>query len=261
VGAIGDPYGSGVRTVWWVYGVGPVKLVFRHAGGAGAPVTTAVLTSTDLRPQVPPSDLDYFPLRLGLGGTFRWTNAKHLKTPELQSFKVDQASNGSARVSVSSVSGPIKTKGEYYFTLRAGGLSNLAGAASAATLLKLPPLGPASAPAARRRHFFTVFDLMNFGFNPVLPPYGEPGATWSSSRDASDFDVYGVTGSSRVLGVRRVTVPAGSFSALVVRTTLKQPGFPWGSGVRTSWFAPGKGLVKLVFQHGDGSVSQVVRLT
>ena len=77
---------------------------------------------------------------------------------------------------------------------------------------------------------------------------------------SSDFDVYGVTGTSRVVGVQRVTVPAGTFDALVVRSTLNQPGFPWGSGVRTSWFAPGKGLVKLVFQHGDGSVSNVVRL-
>src|SRR5262249_50755052 len=42
-GAIGDPYGSGVRTVWWVYGVGPVKVVFAHSGGTGAPITTAVL--------------------------------------------------------------------------------------------------------------------------------------------------------------------------------------------------------------------------
>ena len=28
-GALGDPYGSGVRTVWWVYGVGPVKIELR----------------------------------------------------------------------------------------------------------------------------------------------------------------------------------------------------------------------------------------
>ena len=41
---------------------------------------------------------------------------------------------------------------------------------------------------------------------------------------------------------------------------MTQPGFPWGSGVRTSWFAAGKGLVKLVFQHKDGSVSEVVRI-
>ena len=27
-GALGDPYGSGTRTIWWVYGVGPVKIVF-----------------------------------------------------------------------------------------------------------------------------------------------------------------------------------------------------------------------------------------
>ena len=32
-GALGDPFGSGLRTVWWVYGVGPVKIIFRHAGG------------------------------------------------------------------------------------------------------------------------------------------------------------------------------------------------------------------------------------
>jgi hypothetical protein len=63
-----------------------------------------------------------------------------------------------------------------------------------------------------------------------------------------------------VLGVQKVKVPAGTFNALAVRTTLKQAGFPFGSGVRTSWFAEGRGLVKLVFQHGDGSTS-VVQLT
>jgi hypothetical protein len=43
-----------------------------------------------------------------------------------------------------------------------------------------------------------------------------------------------------------------------VQSTLSQPGHPYGSGVRTSWFAPGRGLVKLVFKHGDHSVSTVV---
>ena len=42
-----------------------------------------------------------------------------------------------------------------------------------------------------------------------------------------------------------------------MRSVLKQQGFPFGSGTRTSWFAPGRGLVKLVFKHGDGSVSTV----
>jgi len=257
-GAIGDPYGSGIRDVWWVYGVGPVKLRFRHGGGH-APVTTAVLVSTSLTPQQPPPDVDYFPLTAGLKGRFQWTNA-HLKKPEVQSFKVVQAANGSARLTVSSVSGPIHTQGAYFYTLRTDGLSNLAGTTKAASLVKLPPLGPRTLPESKRRHFYTVFDLMEFGFNPVLPPYPETGATWSSRARTRDFDVYGVVGTSRVVGIQRVHVPAGTYSALVVRSTLKQAGYPWGSGVRTSWFAPGKGLVKLVFQHGDGTVSQVVRL-
>jgi hypothetical protein len=260
-GALGDPYGSGVRTTWWVYGVGPVKVVFRHAGGSGAPVTTAVLLATNQKAKAPPPDVDYFPMRTGLKGQFRWTNAKHLKTAEVQKFKVEQAANGSGRISVDSVSGPIKTKGAYFFTLRADGVSNLAGNSSAATLLKLPPLGPRALPEKKRRHFFTVFDLMDFGFNPVVPPVAEVGAKWSAVKSSRDFDVYGVYGKAQVVGLANVTVPAGTFKALVVRTTLKQPGFPWGSGVRTSWFAPGKGLVKLVFRHADGSVSEVVRLS
>jgi hypothetical protein len=46
-GALGDPYGSGTRTIWWVYGVGPVKIVFEHAGGSHAAVTTIMLQSTN----------------------------------------------------------------------------------------------------------------------------------------------------------------------------------------------------------------------
>jgi hypothetical protein len=57
-----------------------------------------------------------------------------------------------------------------------------------------------------------------------------------------------------------VRVPAGRFRAVAVRSTLRQEGFRFGSGTRTSWFAPGKGLVKLVFRHRDGSVSTVERL-
>src|SRR5205814_1094392 len=153
-----------------------------------------------------------------------------LKKPEVQSFKVIQAANESARLSVSSVSGPIHTRGAYFYTLRTDGLSNLAGTAKAATTVKLPPLGPSSLPETKRRHFYTVFDLMEFGFNPVLPPNPAAGVSWSARPETRDFDVYGVKGTSRVLGIESVHVPAGTFKALAVRTTLKQPGFPWGSG-------------------------------
>jgi len=257
-GALGDPYGSGTRTIWWVYGVGPVKVEFDHAGGAGAPVTTSILQSTSLTPATVPTDLDYFPLAQGLTQRYRWTNAKYLKQPEVEQVAIQASANGSARFTVTSVSGPLRVSGSYGYTARVNGVTNLWATTEATTLAKLPPLGPSFAKPANRRHFFTPLDLMDFGFNPVLPSYPAAGQKWQSSTSGSDFDDYGVTGTSTILGVQTVTVPAGTFKALAVRTQLKQPGFPFGSGTRTSWFAPGKGLVKLVFQHADGSVSDVV---
>jgi hypothetical protein len=214
-GALGDPYGSGVRTVWWVYGVGPVKVLFEHAGGRNAPVTTAVLQSTSLTPKLPPND------------------------------------------SITSVSGPIKVQGAYGYTARLDGITNIWGTTKSASLAKLPKLGPAALPVARRRHFFTPYDLMNYGFNPVIPGYAETGESWTGGTSGRDFQIYGVTGTTKLAGVQTVKVPAGRFKALVVASTLKQQGFAFGSGTRTMWFAPGRGLVKLVFRHADGTTSQV----
>ena len=253
-GALGDPYGSGVRTTWWVYGVGPVKIALAHDGGA---VTTAVLQSTNQTPKAPPADTNYFPFASTTGGTYSWTNPKYLKEPEVEKISLDQAENGTALLKVSSLSGPMKVAASYEFTTRLSGVTSVASAANAASLASFPPLGPKLLPVAKRRHFLTPLDLMTFGFNPIMPAYPTTGATWSSDPNGRDFSVYGVTGTSRVVGVQTVKVPAGTFRALVVASTLKQPGFPFGSGRRTSWFAPGRGLVKLVFRHGDGSVSAV----
>jgi hypothetical protein len=259
-GALGDPYGSGIRTTWWVYGVGPVKIVFQHSGGSSAPVMTAMLQSTNQTAKTPPPDASYFPLRVGLKGTYRWTNTKYFKKPEIEKYLFDQAANGTAIAKFSSVSGPMKVAGAYQFTTRLDGVTSVSSATKAASFLKLPPLGPGSSPPNKRRHFFTPFDLMTFGFNPVLPAYATIGATWGSDPNSRDFVVYDVTGSSKIVSVVSVKVPSGTYKALKVVSTLKQPGFPFGSGTRTMWFAVGVGLVKLEFRHGDGSVSLVERL-
>ena len=257
-GALGDPYGSGVRTVWWVFGVGPVKVVFQHSGGTGAPVTTVDLAATNEQPKTAPPDANYFPYKQGLSGTYSWTNKRWLKKPEVEHFTIDAVANGTARFSFKSVSGPIKLAAAYVFTTRTNGVTEVSAAAKAASLAKLPPLGPKFQPADKRRHFFTPFDLMTFGFNPLMPAYPAAGNLWGSDPNGPDWVNFGVTGKSTVVGVQRVTVPAGTFRALVVRSSLTQAGFPFGSGTRTSWFAPDRGLVKLVFQHADKSVSRVV---
>jgi hypothetical protein len=259
-GALGDPYGSGIKTVWWVYGVGPVKVLFQHDGGTTAPVTTSVLLETSLTPKPQPSDVNWFPIQKGLKGTYRWTNAKHLTKAEVSTFEVDQVANGSARLKVACVSGPIRCAGLYFLTQRTDGLTSIQAIVKATSLATFPPLGPKSAPAAQRQHFFTPFDLLVFGVNPILGEYPAAGDTWSVEPGGRDFAVFGVRATSKVLGIQQVTVPAGSFRAIAVRTTLRQAGFPFGSGTRTSWFAAGRGLVKLVFAHGDHSTS-VVELT
>lgn len=245
-GTPGDDYGSGTRTTWWVRGVGPVRLVFDHVDGS---VTTSELQATNLHPPPQQPDADYFPLRVGVNGTYQWTNRKHLRRPEVDKVSVDAASNRTGRVTVRSMSGPIRAVGEYLFSLRLDGLRTTLARTSAATLLHLPRLG-------HGRHFFNPLDLMIYGFNPVLPAYGTPGTVWRSG-SAYDFKQWGVTGSTSVLGVRRVHVPAGTFQALELRSTLSQPGHAYGSGVRLMWFAPGRGLVKLVFYHRDRSTSVV----
>ena len=256
-GALGDPYGSGTRTVWWVDGVGPVKMTFQHAGGAGAPLTSAVLESTNQTPKPPPDDANYFPLQKGRSLTYSWTNSKHMRKPEVEQFTIDSAAQASARFVVKSLSGPMKVAGSYGFSTRADGVTNLWGDTQAATRVRFPALGPSTQPASKRRHFFTPFDLMTFGFNPLLPAYASVGATWASSEQTQDWLNYGVTGTTTIGTLQTVKVKAGTYQALVVRSTLQQPGFPFGTGSRTCWFAPDVGLVKLVFRHGDRSVSTV----
>lgn len=256
-GAIGDPYGSGVRTVWWVYDVGPVKIEFQHAGGTNAPLTSAVLTDTTLTASAPPPDANYFPLKQGTKHRYSWTNPRYLKSPSIQEMTISQTANNSARIDFKHIKGPIRVAGSYGFALRVDGLTNIWAASQAASLVKFPPLGPSFLAKDRRRHFFTPFDLMIYGMNPVLQAYTQAGESWTTVNPSRDFSVFGVNGTTSVLGFRKVTVPAGTFTALVTRSVLKQPGFPFGSGTRTSYFADGVGLVKLVFSHGDGSTSTV----
>lgn len=252
-GALGDPYGSGTRTVHWVRGVGPVRIVFKHVGGE---VSVAELRSTNLTPRPLPPDANLMPLNRGGRATFRWRNSRHMRRWSRQRFEVAEVVNNTARVSVRSFSGRIRVAGSYLFATRLSGVTHLSGFTRARSLARFPRLGP----RGNRRRFFTPYDLMVFGFNPIVPVYPAKGDTWRSAGDSRDFKVFGVTGSSRVIGTRRVRTPAGRFTAVAVTSRLRQHGYRFGSGRRTMYFAPGRGLVKLVFRHADGSVSRVERI-
>ena len=256
-GALGDPFGSGVRTVWWVRGVGPVKVLFRHGDGS---LTTAALHATNLVPRAAPSDDSLLPLNRGDTMTLRWRNTRHMPRWSTQRFKVAEVVNNTSRVDVRDLSGPIRVRGAYVFSSRLSGVTNVSGFTRAATRADLPELGPRSLPRDRRRRFFTPFDLMVYGFNPVVPAYTRQGQTWLGRPGGRDYKIFGVRGQSVVVGTRRVRTPMGRLRTVVVESRLRQKGYPFGSGRRTTYFAPNRGLVKLVFHHRDGSVSTVERL-
>jgi hypothetical protein len=256
-GALGDPFGSGLRTVWWVYGVGPVKILLQHAGGE---TSQSELQSTNLGPLGTPPDANLLPFSTGAVSTYRWRNNKHMSRWSHQGLTVTQVVNNTARVDVESVSGPLNVRASYTFSTRLGGVRNLAVVRRRANRgsTTLPRLGPRGGPAVRRR-FYTPLDLMLYGYNPILPSNPVTGDGWRSSRDTRDFANFGVVGQSKVIGLRTVETPAGEYRALVVRSRLRQSGSRFGSGTRTSWFADGVGLVRLVFRHDDGSTSTVER--
>ena len=159
---------------------------------------------------------------------------------------------------VKNVSGPISVAGAYTFSTRLSGVTHSPRQA-AATRAKFPASARVTCSRQRRR-FLTPFDLMVYGFSPVVRPprpRGTPGAARATAATS------GLRRDRRLAGHRPAARPdpAGRLTTIVIRSTLRQRGFPFGSGTRTMWFAPGKGLVKLVFNHRDGSVSTVERLS
>ena len=145
VGALGDPYGTGIRTVWWVYGVGPVKVVFEHAGGA-SPIFTSVLVSTNQTAKAPPPDTRYFPLVKGAKLKYSWTNTKYMRKPSVQEVTTEAVSSGSARFTVKDVSGPIRVRGAYLMSVHADGVASLSAQTSSQSLTSFPPLDRAPCP-------------------------------------------------------------------------------------------------------------------
>ena len=185
----------------------------------------------------------------------------HSKRWSTQVLKVAKVVNNTARVDARSLSGPVKGTATYTFSSRLSGLTTLAATPAARTSSPLPALGPRNG-LKGPQHFYTPYDLMTYGFNPVIPAYSRKGDSWRSSRSTRATGRSGASPASRACSARATAVtPKHRYkNAVAVRSTLRQAGHPFGSGTRTSYFVPGTGLVRLVFRHDDGSVTTVERV-
>ena len=121
-GALGDPFGSGVRTVWWVYGVGPVKILFEHT--AARPRSSQLQHEPGAAPL--PSDPNLMPLKPGVVGRFRWRNDRHMKRWSTQRFDGRAAWSTTPRASTCVTSRARSTcNASYVFSNRLGGLRSV----------------------------------------------------------------------------------------------------------------------------------------
>ena len=167
---------------------------------------------------------------------------KHFKEPEVQTFTIDQVANGSAQFDRDERVRADQGAGRVRVHAAARRPHEHLGDDEAQSLAKLPPLGPRSLPVEQAPSLLHA--VRPDGLRIQSGPAGV-------SRRRNDLDARRertrlrrstASPATRACSAcRRCKVPAGKFKALAVQPMLKQPGFPFGSGTRTSWFAPGKG--------------------
>ena len=77
---------------------------------------------------------------------------------------------------------------------------------------------------------------MVYGFSPILPAYPAGGMGWAATVPSRDYSIFGVKGSTKVLGIRTVRVPAGTsrHSPSAVRSPRRDSPSAPGSGRRRS---------------------------
>ena len=199
-GALGDPYGSGVRTVWWVYGVGPVKIDFEHAGGAARRSRRRCSRRTNQTPLPPPADADYFPLDKGSTSTLPLDEHEAHEEACGAGLHVDAGrEQHRARVTVKSVSGPIKVAGAYGFTTRRGRRHEPLGRRrSRRRSRKFPALGPSALPKNRAAPFLHAVRPDGLRLQPCHPRRTPTsGTSWSAKRAEPRLStIFGVTGNA-----------------------------------------------------------------
>ena len=202
---------AATRTVWWVRGVGPVRVVLRHASGETE--RGRACARRTLKPLPLPSDVNLLPLNRG--------DVAHVPLAQHQAHEevVDAALRGRRRGQHHRARGrqarlgPIGVAGELRVRHAAERRDAALGGATRRDQAKFPELGPRGVPPTDRRRFFTPFDLMVYGFNPIVPVYPAQGRRRGAARaTAATGAIFGVTGKSTLAGTQTVKRPARASS-------------------------------------------------
>ncbi|MFC1549567.1 hypothetical protein ACFL4R_01705 [Nitrospirota bacterium] len=224
----------GTRTLWFASGVGLVKMVYAHESGN---MTVSELQSYEI--VVPESS--YFPLTAGNRWVYEWTTG--YSTGSIIETYIVFDSSESER---GDIAGTKLVKTTFDYSLSASGASGHVPEPEAYSLMYLALGSPL---------------ITN---SPALKD------TWTS--DVPLGHITGWTGTSIIESVdETVSVAAGTFNGCIrLRTDISGDvtefpvGWPvtaetnaFARGTRYIWFAPGVGIVKIEYQHEDGTTSNI----
>jgi len=191
--------------------------------------------------QVLSSSNNYFPGDLGLSWKYRWWNdvyepdviIEYISVSEVNGtishYNVDYSSHPDFHHAVFSYS--IETDRIWPWGYRTLGGSNF-----------------------HPTPHYVAFHFMHHGSRPLLRYPVSVGDTWTGE---TVMDGKFLWGDTEVTGFESVTLSTGLVTALRTTTVISYTGNNIISGTKDMWFVNNTGLVKLVYEHADGSTTYV----
>ncbi|MEM3489919.1 MAG: post-COAP-1 domain-containing protein, partial [Nitrososphaerota archaeon] len=220
----------------------------------GRTLLATVLASTLLIGMLPVkinAAADYFPIAVNNSWIYEWCNTVYRPTPVIENLTVI---SNTPEVIISGFILQCDSAAYSQFHLRssADGLYWTGFGSGGADPFPLP-----------------MYVLLYYAYIPTkfLPTPLNLGDSWtgSGSVPGRGQDQITYTATSTALRFESITVPAGTFNCILVETTITAtnslPGADYLSGTRQMWFADGVGLIKLVYNHRDGSVTEAKLLS
>jgi len=194
---------------------------------------SATTTHVDLRLVGP-----YLPLQIGTGWTYAWSNDTHHSDPITETIRVSRQDED--QYTLAARTG--QTHGQFWISGQADGIAWAGFSTHSGSASGFP---------------VPMYMLMHYAYVPYdfLRQPLQVGQTWVGyGQTEASLPVH--EGRSTVISdSETVAVTAGTFTdALHVRTVISGTN-QYLSGDRHIWFAPGVGLLRLIYNHDDGSVT------
>lgn len=196
----------------------------------GAITDYAIATATDTE--------DYFPIELQQTWRYRWWNSTYEKRDIIDHVTMLGISDGKSLMYFVSTH-PYSHSGSFWFSHKADGVY----------LENAQTIGGSNFPVP----LYYAYHFLAAGTDKLIQYPVALGAHWNG---ISKCDGAEIAGAHTLENYATISVPAGTFETIHIHSTI-QASSNTITGVRDMWFANHVGLVKLIYAHGDGSITTI----